>query len=84
MKNSSIFKGGTILLVLALAVGIFAALALADGNGLKGKGNFNQGQKQNCEDCVSSPNNEINNGMGFKGDAPDDDGDGIPNGQDED
>jgi hypothetical protein len=28
MKSSRIFKGGTILLVIALAVGIFAALAL--------------------------------------------------------
>lgn len=28
MKSSGIFKGGTILLVIALAVGIFAALAL--------------------------------------------------------
>ena len=62
MKSTRIFKVGTILLVMALAVGIFAALALADGSGLKG----------------------INTGMGNKGDAPDDDGDGIPNGQDED
>ncbi len=62
MKSTRIFKGGTILLVIALAVGIFAALALADGSGLKG----------------------INTGMGNKGDAPDDDGDGIPNGQDSD
>jgi len=28
MKSSRIFKGGTILLVIALAVGVFAALAL--------------------------------------------------------
>ena len=84
MKSSRIFKVGTILLVLALAVGIFAALALADGNGLKGKGNSNQGQNQNCEDCIGSPNNGINTGMGNSKDAPDDDGDGIPNGQDSD
>ncbi|MDD5015310.1 MAG: hypothetical protein PHW73_09485 [Atribacterota bacterium] len=84
MKSSRIFKVGTILLVLALAVGIFAALALADGNGLKGKGNPNQGQNQNCEDCTGSPNNGINTGMDNRVDAPDDDGDGIPNGQDED
>ena len=38
MKSSRNFKVGVILLVIALTVGIFAALALADGNGLKGKG----------------------------------------------
>ena len=84
MKSTRIFKVGTILMVIALAVGIFAALALADGNGLKGKGNSNQGQNQNCEDCTGSPNNGINTGMGNSKDAPDDDGDGIPNGQDDD
>ena len=84
MKSTRIFKVGTILLVLALAVGIFAALALADGNGLKGKGNSNQGQNQNCEDCIGSSNNGMNAGMGNSKDAPDDDGDGIPNGQDSD
>ena len=62
MKSSRNLKVGVILLVLALAVGIFAALALADGNGLKG----------------------INTGMGNRVDAPDEDGDGIPNGQDSD
>jgi hypothetical protein len=84
MKSTRIFKVGTILLVIALVVGIFAALALADGNGLKGKGNSNQGQNQNCGDCTGSPNNGINTGMGNSKDAPDDDGDGIPNGQDSD
>jgi len=84
MKSASMFKVGTILMVIALAVGIFAALALADGNGLKGKGNSNQGQNQNCEDCTGSPNNGINTGMSNCEKAPDDDGDGIPNGQDDD
>jgi len=84
MKSTSMFKVGTILMVIALAVGIFAALALADGNGLKGRGNSNQGQNQNCEDCTGSPNNEINTGMSNCENAPDDDGDGIPNGQDDD
>ena len=84
MKSTRIFKVGTILIVIALAVGIFAALALADGNELKGKGNSNQGQNQNCEDCTGSPNNGINTGMGNSEDAPDEDGDGIPNGQDPD
>jgi len=84
MKSSRNLKVGVILLVIALAAGIFAALALADGNGLKGKGNSNQGQNQNCEDCTGSLNNGINTGMGNRGDAPDNDGDGIPNGQDSD
>ena len=84
MKSTRIFKVVTILLVIALAAGIFAALALADGNGLKGKGSSNQGQNQNCADCTGSPNNGINTGMGNRVDAPDDDGDGIPNGQDAD
>ena len=84
MKNSRNLKVGAILLVIALTVGIFAALALADGNGLKGKGNSSQGQNQSCADCTGSPNNGINTGMGNRVDAPDDDGDGIPNGQDPD
>jgi len=84
MKSSRNLKVGVILLVIALAVGIFAAFALADGNGLKGNGNSNQGQNQNCEDCIGSSNNGMNAGMGNSKDAPDDDGDGIPNGQDQD
>lgn len=84
MKSTRIFKIGTILMVMLLAVGIFAALALADGNGLRGKGNFKQGQNQNYEDCTEGPNNGINTRMGNREDAPDDDGDGIPNGQDTD
>jgi len=84
MKSSRIFKGGTILLVIALAVGVFTLIVWADGNGLKGKGNSNQEQNQNCEDCTGIPNNGINTGMSNREDAPDDDGDGIPNGQDSD
>ena len=84
MKSSRNLKVGVTLLVIALTVGIFAAFALADGNGLKGNGNSNQGQNQNCEDCIGNPNNGINTGMGNRVDAPDDDGDGIPNGQDAD
>jgi len=70
MKSSRIFKGGTILLVIALAVGVFALLAWADGNGTGGKFSGNMGN--------------ANNGIGRRAEAPDDDGDGIPNGQDED
>ncbi|HER25055.1 MAG TPA: hypothetical protein ENO17_08415 [Candidatus Atribacteria bacterium] len=84
MISRRILKTGTILLIIALAVGIFAALVLADGNGLKGKGNSFQGQNQNCADCIGSPNNGINAKMGNNKNAPDEDGDGIPNGQDTD
>ena len=98
MKSSSIFKRGTILLVIALAVGVFALVVWADGNGMYGmrgsssgdietprygmqnKGAFNQEQTQDCEDCVEG----LGNGMGRRAEAPDDDGDGIPNGQDPD
>jgi len=48
--------------------------------GMQNKGVSNQGQNQDCEDCVGN----LGNGMGQRADAPDDDGDGIPNGQDED
>jgi len=48
--------------------------------GMQNKGTSNQGQNQNCEDCVGY----LNNGMGNRNNAPDDDGDGIPNGRDED
>jgi len=98
MKNSIISKGGIILLSLALIVGMFSTIALADNNemngmrgGFKGnistsrygmlnKGNSNQGQNQNYEDCSGN----LNSGMGNRESAPDDDGDGIPNGQDSD
>ena len=98
MKSSRIFKEGTTLLVIALAVGFFTLIVWADGNGTYGmrggasgniesprygmqdKGASNQGQTQDCEDCVGY----LNNGMGNRNNSPDDDGDGIPNGQDAD
>ena len=98
MKSSRNLKVGVILLVIALAVGVFALVVWADGNGTYGmrggsKGNIetprygmqnkgvsNQMQNQDCEDCVEG----LGNGMGRRAEAPDDDGDGIPNGQDED
>jgi hypothetical protein len=101
MKSSRNLKVGVTLLVIALAVGVFALVVWADGNGTYGmrggsKGNIetprygmqnkevsNQGQNQDCEgceDCVGY----LNNGMGNRNNAPDDDGDGIPNGQDAD
>ena len=101
MKSSRNVKVGVTLLVIALAVGVFALVVWADGNGTNGmygmrggssgniesprygmqnKGTFNQGQTQDCEDCVEGQGN----GMDRKANAPDDDGDGIPNGQDAD
>jgi len=98
MKSSRNLKVGVILLVAALAVGVFALVVWADGNGMYGmrggssgnieshrygmqdKGVANQGQNQDCEDCVGY----LNNGMGNRSNAPDDNGDGIPNGQDKD
>jgi len=98
MESSKNLKVGVILLVIALAVGVFALVVWADGNGTYGmrggssgniesprygmqdKGASNQGQTQDCEDCVGY----LNNGMGNRNNAPDDDGDGIPNGQDAD
>ena len=98
MESSRNLKVGVILLVIALAVGVFALVVWADGNGMYGmgrglsvnnesprygmqsKGISNQGQTQDCEDCVEG----LGNGMGRKTAAPDDDGDGIPNGQDAD
>ena len=98
MKSSRNLKVGVTLLVIALAVGVFALVVWADGNGMYGmrggsNGNTvtprygmqnkefsNQMQNQDCEDCVEG----LGNGMGRRAEAPDDDGDGIPNGQDED
>ena len=51
--------------------------------GMQNKEVSNQIQNQDCEgceDCVEG----LGNGMGRRADAPDDDGDGIPNGQDKD
>ena len=98
MKSSRNLKVGVTLLVIALAVGVFALVVWADGNGTYGmrggssgniessrygmqnKGAFNQGQTQDCEDCKEG----LGDGMGRRADSPDDDGDGIPNGQDAD
>jgi len=99
MKSSKNLKVGVTLLVIALAVGVFAFVVWADGNGTYGegrglsvnngssrygmqnKGVSNQGQNQDCEGCVEEG---LGNGMGRRIDVPDDDNDGIPNGQDSD
>ena len=98
MKSSRNLKVGVILLVIALAVGVFALVVWADGNGMYGMRGRSSGdietprygmqnkefsyqmQNQDCEDCVEG----LGNGMSRRADAPDDDGDGIPNGYDED
>ncbi len=99
MKNSRFFKKGIILLSLIFLVGAFSAIALADNNKMNGepKGTINaprygmqnnnslsQEQNLNCENYTENLNNEMNTGMGNNENAPDDDNDGIPNGQDSD
>jgi hypothetical protein len=101
MKSSRNLKVGITLLVIALAVGVFALVVWADGNGEYGMGNgssgnietprygmqnkgvYNQMQNQNCEGCEGCVEGQ-GNGMVRKANAPDDDEDGIPNGQDSD
>ena len=98
MKSSRNLKVGVTLLVIALAVGVFALVIWADGNGMYGMRGRSSGdmeiprygmqnkefsyqmQNQDCEDYVEG----LGNGMGRRANAPDDDGDGIPNGYDED
>ncbi|MEA2087967.1 MAG: hypothetical protein U9O91_07700 [Candidatus Caldatribacteriota bacterium] len=51
--------------------------------GMQSKEVSNQGQTQDCEGCEDCVEGQ-GNGTGRRADAPDDDGDGIPNGQDSD
>lgn len=101
MESSRNLKVGVILLVIALAVGVFTLVVWADGDGIYGmrggssrniesprygmqnKEVSNQMQNQDCEGCEDCVEGQ-GNGMDRREDAPDDDGDGIPNGQDED
>ena len=89
MKSSRIFKRGTILLIVALVVGASALIVWADGNGTYGVGRGSSGNIEtprngmlNNED--SNQAKGLGNEMSRKAAAPDDDGDGVPNGQDED
>ena len=91
MKSSRNLKVGVILLVIALAVGVFALVVWADGNGTNGmyemRGRSSEGSAprygmQNKD--FSNQAEGLGNEMSRKGNAPDDDGDGIPNGQDSD
>jgi len=89
MKSSRNLKVGVTLLVIALAVGVFALVVLADGNGTYGVGKGSGGNIETPRYGMlnkEAPNQVegLGNGMGRKAAAPDDDGDGIPNGQDED
>ncbi len=89
MKSSRIFKSGSILLIATLIVGVFALIVWANGNGTNGVGKGSGGNidaprygMQNTE--VSNQAKGLGNEMSNSATAPDDDGDGVPNGQDED
>ena len=89
MKSSRNLKVGVTLLVIALTVGVFALVVWADGNGTDGIGKGSSGiigapryGMQNKE--FSNQTEGLGNEMSRKAAAPDHDGDGIPNGQDED
>ena len=98
MKSSRNLKVGVTLLVIALAVGVFALVVWAGSNGtygMRGESGENivpprhgmqdkeySNQMQN-QDCEDCVE-VMGNGMNRKAEAPDHDADGIPNGQDKD
>lgn len=89
MKSSRNLKVGVTLLVIALAVGVFALVVWADGNGMYGMrgGSSVDGvtPRYGMKDKDFSNQVEgLGNGMGRRANAPDHDGDGVPNGLDED
>lgn len=89
MKSSRNLKVGVTLLVIALAVGVFALVVWADGNGMYGMrgGSSVDGvtPRYGMQDKDFSNQVEgLGNGMGRRANAPDHDGDGVPNGLDED
>jgi len=89
MKSSRNLKVGVTLLVIALAVGVFALVVWADGNGtygMRGRSSVDGvTPRYGMQDKDFSNQAEgLGNEMSRKGNAPDDDGDGIPNGQDKD
>ena len=88
MKNSRNLKVGVTLLVVALAVGVFALVVWADGNETYGMGRGlsvnNESPRYGIKDKeVSNQAEGLGDGMGRRADAPDHNNDGIPNGQDE-
>jgi len=90
MKSSRNLKVGVTLLVIALAVGVFAFVVWADGNGTYGMGRGlsvnNESPRYGMQQDKELPNQGegLGNEMSRKAAAPDADGDGIPNGQDKD
>lgn len=89
MKSSRNLKVGVTLLVIALAVGVFALVVWADGNGtygMRGRSSVDGvTPRYGMQDKDFSNQVEgLGNEMSRKGNAPDDDSDGIPNGQDSD
>ena len=89
MKSSRNLKVGVTLLVIALAVGVFALIVWADGNGTYGMGKGSSGSIETprygmLNKEVPNQVEGLRNEMGRKANAPDHDNDGIPNGQDED
>jgi len=92
MKSSRNLKVGVTLLVIALTVGVFALVVWADGNGMYGMygmrgrsgGDFASPRYGMHDKEFSNQVEGLGNGMGRKAEAPDHDGDGIPNGLDED
>ena len=89
MKSSRNLKVGVILLVAALVVGVFALVVWADGNGTYGMGRGlsvnNESPRYGMQDKEFFNQVEgLGNEMSRRAAAPDDDGDGIPNGQDKD
>ena len=89
MKSSRNLKVGVTLLVIALAVGVFALVVWADANGTYGMGKGSSGNIETprygmLNKEVPNQVEGLRNEMGRKANAPDHDNDGIPNGQDED
>jgi hypothetical protein len=89
MKSSRNLKVGVTLLVIALAVGVFALVVWADANGtygMRGRSSVDGvTPRYGMQDKeVSNQGEGLGNEMSRSVNAPDDDGDGIPNGQDED
>jgi hypothetical protein len=89
MKSSRNLKVGVTLLVIALAVGVFALIVWADGNGTYGMGKGSSGNIETprygmLNKEVPNQVEGLGNELGRKANAPDHDNDGIPNGQDED
>ena len=89
MKSSRNLKVGVTMLVIALAVGVFALVVWADGNemyGMRGRSGVDGvTPRYGMQDKdISNQVEGLGDGMGRRAAAPDDDGDGIPNGQDKD